>query len=155
MPNLEPRHYLQAWHFLRQNGQPVPAAIAKQVYGVVIEVGMPKGLDLLAAYSDYAVRYYNFSGSGVVWEHPDTSLNALIDPLLEASKTVVDKIGPWDQPRPAPPKNGQARMNFLTPSGLHFGQASMEALARDPMAGRVIQSATQLMMALVAKTKKT
>jgi hypothetical protein len=48
-PDLESRQYLQAWYFLRKNGQPVPPDVAKQVYGVVIEVGMPKGLDLLAA----------------------------------------------------------------------------------------------------------
>src|SRR5580704_10380738 len=45
-PKLEPRHYLQAWHFLRQNGQRPPADMAKLVLGVVIEVGMPNGLDL-------------------------------------------------------------------------------------------------------------
>ena len=154
-PNLEPRQYLQAWHFLRKNGQQPPPEIAKQVLGVVIEVGMPNGLDLLAAYPDYSARYYNYSGAGVVWEHPDESLNATINQLLTASKVIVDKIGPWEQSRPVPPPRDQARLNFLTPSGLHFGQAPMAALAKDPMAGQVLQLATTLMQALIAKTNKS
>ncbi len=154
-PNLEPRQHLQAWHFLRQNGQQPPPEVAKQVLGVVIEVGMPNGLDLLAAYPDRSARYYNFSGAGVVWEHPDESLDSMIDQLLAASKLIVDKIGPWGQSRPTPPPRDQARLNFLTPSGLHFGQAPMATLARDPMAGKVLQLATVLMQALIAKSNKT
>ena len=153
--NLEPRQHLQAWHFLRQNGQQPSPKISKQVLGVVVEVGMPNGLDLLAAYPDHSARYYNFSGAGVVWEHPDESLNSAIDQLLAASKVIVDKIGPWEQSRPVPPPRDQARLNFLTPSGLHFGQAPMTALARDPMAGRVLNLATVLMQALIAKTNKS
>ena len=152
-PGLEPRHYLQAWHFLRQHGQLPPTGEAKQVLGVVVEVAMKQGLDLLAAYADHSARYYNYSGAGVVWDHPDTSLDAPIEQLLEASRVVVDLIGPWEQARPAPPPRGQARMAFLTPSGLHFGQGEMGALGQDPLGGRVLQLATVLMQALVAKTK--
>jgi hypothetical protein len=154
-PGLEPRQYLQAWHFLRQNGQLPTPEIAKQVLGVVVEVGMPGGVDLLAAYPDYSARYYNYSGSGIVWEHPDTSLNSPIDQLLEASRQVVAQIGPWEQARPTPPQRDQARLSFLTPSGLHFGQGPMAALSRDPIGGRVLQLATVLMRALIAKTNQT
>ena len=151
-PGLEPRCYLQAWHFLRQRGQQPPPDIAKELYGVVVEVAMPQGLDLLAAYTDHSARYYNFSGAAVVWEHPDMSLDSDIDQLLAASRQVVAQIGPWEQARPAPPPPGQARMSFLTPSGLHFAQGPMAALARDPLGGRVIQLATILMKDLIAKT---
>jgi hypothetical protein len=152
-PGLEPRQYLQAWHFLRQHGQQPPPEIAKQVLGIVVEVAMPGGLDVLAAYADHSARYYNYSGAGVVWEHPDTSLDATIDQLLGTSRQVVAQIGPWEQARPAPPPRDQARMSFLTPSGLHFGQGPMDALSRDPLGGRVIQLATVLMRAMIAKTK--
>jgi hypothetical protein len=116
---------------------------------------MPGGVDLLAAYPDYSARYYNYSGSGIVWEHPDTSLNSPIDQLLEASRQVVAQIGPWEQARPTPPQRDQARLSFLTPSGLHFGQGPMAALSRDPIGGRVLQLATVLMRALIAKTNQT
>jgi len=152
-PGLEPRQYLQAWHFLRQHGQSPPPEMAKQIFGVVIEVGMPGGLELLAAYPDHSARYYNYSGAGIVWEHPDASLDSTIDQLLEASRQVVARIGPWEQARPAPPLRDQARLSFLTPSGLHFGQGPMAALVRDPLGGRVLQFGTLLMKALIAKPK--
>ncbi|MBX7245404.1 MAG: hypothetical protein K1X53_07885 [Candidatus Sumerlaeaceae bacterium] len=152
-PGLEPRHYLQAWHFLRQQGLQPPPATAKQVLGVVVEVGMPKGLDMLAAYPDHSARYYNFSGAGVVWEHPDTSLDAAIDALLAEAAHVVAQIGPWDKERPGPPQTGSVRLSFLTPSGLHFGQGGLDVISRDPKGGRLLQLATELMQAMIGKTK--
>ncbi len=153
-PGLEPRQYLQAWHFLRQHGQSPPIEAAKQILGVVVEVGMPQGLDLLAAYSDWSARYYNYSGAAVVWEHPDSSLNSDIDRLLDASRQVVARISPWEKVRPGPPPRDQARISFLTPSGLHFGQGPMAMLSRDPMGGPVLQLAAVLMKALIAKTSR-
>ena len=149
-PGLEPRHYLQAWHFLRQQGVVPAAGIARQILGVVVEVAMPEGLDLLAAYSDCSARYYNYSGKAVVWEHPDSSMDAAIDQLFEAARQVVSRIGPWEKPRLAPPPRDQARLSFLTPSGLYFGQAPAAALARDPLGGHALQMATELMRSLVA-----
>lgn len=87
-PGLEPRQYLQAWHFLRQHGEQPAPDVAKQILGVVVEVAIPKGLDLLAAYPDHSARYYNFSGAGIVWEHPDASLDAQIDQLFAAARRV-------------------------------------------------------------------
>src|SRR5205807_133590 len=78
-PKLESRHYLQAWHFLRQHGSRPREEFAKTVLGVVVEVGMPEGLDLLAAYLDRSARYFNYSGRAVVWDHPDTSLDNYIN----------------------------------------------------------------------------
>jgi hypothetical protein len=95
---------------------------------------MPGGLDLLAACPDYPARYYNFSGAGVVWEYPDGSLDLIIDELLAVSSKVVSRIGSWDKERPAPAPTGQMRLSFLTPSGLHFGQAPTNTLATDLLA---------------------
>lgn len=152
--SLEPRHTLQAWHFLRQQGQQPDEAEAKLVLGVVLEVALPEGLDLLAAYPDHSARYYNYSGAGVVWEHPDDSLNDPIDDLLLASSDIVYRIGPHDGTRPGIPPEGHARLNFLTPSGLHFGQAPMDALSADPMGGPILQRGAALMQALIGKSGK-
>jgi hypothetical protein len=151
MPGLESRHYLQAWHFLRQQGEQPPKKVAKDVLGAVVEVGMPQGPDILAGYADRSARYYNLSGAGVVWERPDESLDAVIDQLLADGARVVAKIGPWTKERPVSPPSGQVRLSFLTPSGLHFGQGPMNGLASDALAGPVIQSAIRLMQALTRK----
>jgi hypothetical protein len=154
MPDLESRHYLQAWQSLRDLGTNPPSADAKNLLGVVVEVGMPDGVDLVAAYADHHARYYNYSGAAVIWDSPDTSLDADIDALLAAGRVVVQAIGPWEGSRPAAPKNGIARINLLTPSGLNFGEGPMDALTKDKLGGPVINAALQLMLELMNKTKK-
>jgi len=151
MQGLESRHYLQAWHFLRQLGVNPPAEQAKLVYGVVVEVGMKSGADILATYLDHTARYLNYTGAGVIWEHPDTSLDAEMEALLRAGQAVANQIGPWDQARPAAPVNDYVRLNMLTPSGLHFGYGTFENLAKEPMGKAIIDPATQLMVPLTKK----
>src|SRR5262249_11452302 len=81
---LEPRHHLEAWHALRALGVSPPEERGKDVLGVVVEVGLELGLDILAVYRDHSARYYNQAGGGEVWERPDDSLDRAIDLVLEA-----------------------------------------------------------------------
>lgn len=150
-PDLESRHYLQAWHFLRSLGVNPPEETAKDVWGVVVEVAMPDGVDIVAAYADRTARYFNYSGAAVIWEHPDASLDEEINTLIGAGQAIVRNIGPWEEERPGVPSQGQARVNMLTPSGLHFGQGPLNALANDAMGGPVIKAALDLMQALIRK----
>lgn len=154
MQNLESRHYLQAWTFLRALNEQPAGAQAKFVYGVVVEVTLEQGLDIVAAYADLTARYFNYSGAAIIWERPNDSLNQYVEALLQAGKIVAEQIGPMTEPRgPAPPA-GQARISMLTPSGIHFGQASLEVLAADSRGGRVMGAAAELMMRLIAMTQE-
>lgn len=155
MPDLESRHYLQAWHFLRELGEQPSAVEAKQLYGVVVEVGMDEGLDIVAAYADHTARYFNYSGAAIIWERPDDSLDADVDALLGAGRIVAAQIGPWEGARPDAPDNGQVRISMLVPSGLHFGEAPFEILSRDPMGGPVISAAMRLMQGLISKSDQS
>ena len=148
MPGLEPQHYLQAWHFLRQLGVNPPADKAKIVYGVVVEVGRKEGADIVAAYANYSARYYHRSGAGVIWEHPNDSLDAKIKALLDAGQAVANRIGPWDKERPGLPEEHNVRLNMLTPSGLHFGYGGFHTLSNEPMGKAIIDPATALMLSL-------
>ncbi|MGA9584722.1 MAG: hypothetical protein WBQ95_05295 [Terracidiphilus sp.] len=154
MPDLETRVCLQAWNTLRELGDKPPEEKGKEVLGVVVEIGMPKGLDLVAAYRDHRARYFNYSGAGVLWERRDDSLDGLIDELLQAGTVVAQVIGPWMQARPPEPKNGNARINLLTPSGIHLGNGPVEALNQDPMGGPILSAAFGLMKRLVELTKR-
>ena len=152
-PGLESRHYLQAWHFLRQLGVNPPDDKAKIVYGVVVEVGMQNGADIVAAYTDGTARYLHHLGGGEIWERPDSSLDAPIQALLAAGQKVAGYIGPWEQERPGEPEHGNVRLNMLTPSGLHFGYGEFKTLSEVPMGNAILSPAAQLLQGLTSKKK--
>lgn len=157
-PQLESRQVLQAWHWLRELGVGPPEAEAKRVYGVVVEMGLLAGVDVIAGYADHSARYLNHGGSAIVWEGGDQQVVPLIhdaiDDLLEVGSDVVAVIGPWAEARRPMVRRTYARINFLTPSGLHFGEGPSNDLERDPMAGPVIGAAFRLMQALMEQTRK-
>jgi hypothetical protein len=153
--NLESRHCLQAWHFLRQLGVSPDPALAKQVLGVVLEVHLDAGLDTLAAYADHTARYINHGGRPIVWETAQPKMNSLIDALLSAGQRIADVIGPWAEPRRGPPLKSHIRLNMLTRSGLHFGEGPFTGLAADAMAAPAIDAGTLLMKALVEQVGQT
>jgi hypothetical protein len=47
---------------------------------------------------------------------------------------------------------GEVRINFLTPSGLHFGQGRYQDFASDGLGGPVLAAALRLMQALIGKS---
>ncbi len=88
---LESRHYLQAWHFLRQLGVMPDGSTAHHLFGVVVEVALAEGLDVLAAYEDHTARYFNYSAAAVVWDHADRSLDAFL--AVVADQDTVLALG--------------------------------------------------------------
>ncbi len=151
MSDLEPRHYLQAWHTLHDLGVNPPSELAKRVYAVVFEVDLDGGLDVLVAYSDHSARYLNQSGRIVIWERRGSDMDVHIDRLLEGGAILVKAIGPHEAGRPAAPPKGHARISMLTPSGIHFGQGSYPALSRDKLAAPMLAAGTLLLQALSEK----
>jgi hypothetical protein len=150
--NLESRQVLQAWHFLRQADEHPTADQAKLALGVIAEVPVRDGHDLLAAYRDGSARYLNFSGRALIWEDRSaTDIAALISDWLAIGQVIADAIGPWDQPGLPPLPEGQARIMVLTPSGPHFGQGESSALFADPRAAAFLNAATKLMHTLLGR----
>lgn len=113
--------------------------------GMIIEVGMDEGLDVIAAYGDGSARYINYSEKLIVLEAQTEQSNALIDDLFNCGNDVIQKIGPWDKERLPAPQAGQVRLTFLVSDGLYFGQGPFDVLAEDPMGGPVIGAAAELM----------
>src|SRR4029453_13365641 len=62
-PDLESRQILQAWHALRLAGESPSEELAKRLEGVVVEVGLDGGLDLLTAYRDPSPPHLKFRGA--------------------------------------------------------------------------------------------
>lgn len=150
-PGLESRHYLQAWHFLRQGGTTLN--FSAELLGMVVEVAMEEGLDLLAIYTDGSARYYNFSGSGIVWDRPDEEVSGKINSILEQGRKILQHIGPWEGERPPAPAAGKARINLLTSHGLYFGEAPQMALFNDALAGPTMYAMLDLMQTLMRRTQ--
>jgi hypothetical protein len=150
MRDLESLYRIHAWRLFRQAGGSPAASNKNDVLGVVVEVGVREGDDILAVYDDRTARYYNYSGAGVVWMRPDSSLDTLIDAVLRAAAAILPRIGPWMGARRPPPNVNNMRLNILTPVGLHFGEGPFDALDRDPMAKPLVQAATKLMVKLTS-----
>lgn len=122
---------------------------SKELLGVIVEVSLDSGPDVLAAYKDGTARYINHSEEMIVWETPDAMSSDIINGLFAHADAVVEQIGPWDKKRlPYPPK-GTVRLTFLVTDGLYFGQAPANAFFNDPMAGPVLNAASQLMVYLM------
>lgn len=147
-PAQESRIRLLAYHQLRQTGQ---AIATKELLGVVVEVALSDGLDVLAAYTDGTARFIHHTGRVIIWENgSDSRSRSLIDQLFAASASIVAQIGPWDQPRRPAPAPGMARISFLVADGLYFGEAPINNLFGDPLAAPALQTATALMQFLTS-----
>ncbi len=119
---------------------------------MVVEVAMEQGLNLLAAYADGSARYYNYSGSGIVWDIPDQEVGGKINTLLQHGRQIIQQIGPWGRRSssflllPAKP-----RLNMLTSHGLFFGEAPQMALFNDPLAGPTMYAMLDMMQTLIRR----
>jgi hypothetical protein len=146
-PGNESRLRILAYNWLREHGLPVPPRL---LLGVIVEVPLDQGLDVLAVYLDRRIRYINQSGRLAVFEEITAAMQVQVQALLAASQDAVDRIGPWDKPRLPPPQAGGIRLTFLASDGLYFGQGAFETMAREAMAAPIIQQATELLQLVVA-----
>ena len=147
---LEARARAIAYHLLRSEKVPVPA---KELFGVIIEVSLPGGLDVLAAFSDGTARYINHVEKLLVWETRTDDSQLLIANLFNSSVNLVNRIGPWDSERKPFPTGGMVRLSFLVSDGLYFGEGPFEIMQKDPIGGPVITAATRLMAFLTTQKK--
>ncbi len=145
---LESRMKLLGYNKLRTNGYNVQE---KELLGVIVEVGLDSGLDVLAAYKDGTARYINQAGKMIIWETRTDESDKLINNIFSAAQPVVSRIGAWGKPRISEPRNNEIRINLLVADGLYFGHGPADALANDAMGGPVIYAATQLLVFLTEK----
>lgn len=147
---VDPRTRLLAFNRLRAQGRPLPQ---KVLLGVIVEVGLDLGLDALASFPNGTLRYFNQSGRVLIWERTDeASVNALTRQLFEESLAIVNRIGPWDQPRRPQPPLGMTRITFLVSDGLYFGEGPTNSFFEDPLAKPALGTATRLMQWITAST---
>jgi hypothetical protein len=149
----ETRLHLQAWSLARAAGV-APREDAKDVLGVVVDMGLDEGLDTLAAFADGSARYLNHSGSAVVWEVPDMAVGQLVRALLGEAAIIVAMGGPLDGPRFPPPAPGSTMISVLTRGGIYLGAGPIDAITADPRGGPVIAAASELLALLVQRAQQ-
>jgi len=134
------RYKLMAWNQLRKLSLFPDESIARTVHGYIFEMGMEEGVDYLAIYSDYTVRYFNRRGAKIFYngDKPVEQLDCEIKNVLSTCEEIVNTLSVWEGGRRNPPKNGMARVNFLTPSGMFFGEGPFETLAKDDFLNTLI-----------------
>jgi hypothetical protein len=140
--SLETRVKILAYNKLRATGESIDK---KELFAVIVEVGMDEGLDVLASFKDGTARYLNHSGNMIIWETTTDDSDELTKKLFEEGLKVVQQIGPWDKARRPQPVRGNARISFLVSDGLYFGEAPLNTLFSDPLAAHALQAATALM----------
>jgi hypothetical protein len=123
----------------------------KELLGVIIEVGLDDGLDVLASFNDGTARYINQTGKMIIWQTTDETSNKLSQDLFSKSQGILKQIGPWDKPRRSYPTKGIARITFLVSDGLYFGEGPIDILFNDPLASPALTSGTELMRYLTQK----
>jgi len=126
----------------------------KILLGVILEMPQRGGLDTLAAYADGRVRYINHCSAASIFEGGPLVVETLARELILAAQPLVQSIGPWDGPRPAPPRGDAVRLNFLVSDGLYFGQGSFRQLYEDARGRTVLDKAAELQTAVVDAATK-
>jgi hypothetical protein len=146
----ESRQVLQAWHFLRAHGIVPDASIAGEVLGVVAEVPLDAGHDVLAAYRDGSVRYLDHLGGATVVEPPaPDAMAAAAGTWLSVAQSVADGIGPWEGDGLPPLGAQDLRFTMLTRGGHRFGRGPAPALSADPGGGALLAAATALLQQVI------
>ena len=151
---LETRLYLQAWHSLRGLGELPAEAAGEQIQGFIIENHMNQGLDIVAAFADHSARYWNFSGTGVVWDTRDPEIDKLIDNLLYVGQEIMKMIGLNQKENLPVPLKGNIRLFLTGYGGSCFGEGPYDKLSEDKMGGYAIHAGYDLMMGLLKKAEK-
>jgi hypothetical protein len=147
-PNSDSRLKVLAYNRQLVKGQ---KSAKKELLGVIIEVGLEDGLDVLASFNDGTARYINHTGKMIIWETTDETSNKLTQDLFTKSQEILKQIGPWNKPRRPHPTKDTARITLLASDGLYFGEGPMDILFNDPLASPALTSGTELMQYLMKK----
>ena len=140
----EPRVRLWAFTALRKGGyDPSPADLSGPL-GVVVEVPMPFGLDVLAAYADGSARFLGAAGQLVVVEGNGTPSPNVRDVI--AAGDVLLSIAPSPRARPAkPPAKDHLRLSALTAKGVHSVEVPWAEIEQGGRYERLFVAASKLL----------
>ena len=148
-PKMETRILLWTWTALRRLGIHPKSYEADEIKGVVIQVPMKNGVDVLAAYADGTARYVNFSGKTIIWEITDATITTAIHKLLQSCKDLRGVPVAGSRTNPA---RDLVRVTLLTFNGNRFVEASMQSLDLSPIE-QVLGVGAELMANVIKRSE--
>jgi hypothetical protein len=116
---------------------------------------MDQGLDIVAAFADRTARYWNYSGTGIVWEARDPKIDEIVEILLNVGGEILKQVGIGQRDLLPIPKKGNIRIFLMAYDGTCFGEGSYDSMYKDDMGKYAINMAYALMMALMEKQKQS
>jgi hypothetical protein len=151
--DIESRVKILSYNKLRINNASINT---NELLGVIVEVPLENGLDVVACYSDGTARYINQSGKIIVWEtDQDQQITNTIKEIFNSANTIYSAIGPWEEKRLPYPQNDVVRITLLASDGFYFGQGPMNLFFNDQLASPTLNSVTKLLQLLISKAEKT
>lgn len=148
--SLEGRQKMLACNVLRASG----VKISKRVlYGIIIEVALPEGLEVVAVFSDGSMRYINYTGKMAFWESHTSESEDLKTSIFTAATKVVDATGPWKKARRPCPATGDCRISFLVSDGLYFGEGDIDVMQSDPLSAPVLKAGMEILQFITSNSR--
>lgn len=123
---------------------------SEELLGVIVEVSMLEGLDVLAAYKDGTARYINYSEKLLVWETQTEESDKLIDQLFKSGVNALQKLDISEQQRQVFPRKGNVRLTFLVCDQLYVFEVGMGSMYDDVASGQLFQDASMMMNYLIS-----
>lgn len=148
---LDTRIRLQAWHTLVSLGELPVETLRGYTQGVILENRTEKGLEIVAAYSDYSARYWSPAGTGVIWDAREKDMDQLVFNLLSVGFEITKRIGIGLRDMPPIPEKGYVRIFIMAYDGSTIGEGPYQQLNQDKMGNTAITAGYKLMNALIKK----
>ncbi|MDF2383796.1 hypothetical protein JMG10_20110 [Nostoc ellipsosporum NOK] len=146
-PDLSTPRRLLAYKQLAAEGAAVGA---RELLGVIVEIGMDGAVEIVAALEDGTVTIISPKGQVIQLKDPDVVSDEYADPLLDAAIVAVNKWPAAKPPRQRPPAEGSARISLLVADKVHIKQGSFMELEADATAGPILQHAAALLQWLIS-----
>jgi hypothetical protein len=135
-----------AYNWLRAHNETVPAGI---VLGVIVEISVDHGVDVLAAYADGRVRYINHTGAMSLFEGVPPEIAAGAKAVVASAEDAGGLFKPLQGDRTAPTRD--LRFTILAADGLHTAQGSWKEIGSEPKLDQILNNTIRLLQ-LVVKT---